>query len=637
MNASVLTGIVASLALILTLVLTAVVRRAALAGGLVRGVQDDRWHRRPTPAVGGVAIFLGFGLSVAGWYMLGGGPERALSLRPSQSLVGWTPGQGLLLASSAAFLLGLVDDLLKLRPLAKLAGQIAAASVLVVSGIGVWLTGFYAVDVVLSLFWFVGITNALNLLDNMDGLAAGVAAIAGAYLAVLFAFEGATELMTLAMAFTAALVGFLAHNYPPARIFMGDSGSLFVGLLLGGLALAPVPGLSRNLAAVLAAPVLILGVPILDTTLVTVGRLLEGRPVSEGGRDHTSHRLVALGLPETRTVWLLWGLAAAGGGAGLFLRTVGRGTALLLGGILVGALTLVGAYLLTVRLRSLETESGDGPPLYEAVVRAHARYPVLSLVLDGVWIGLAYYAAYLVRWEAAELPAELVYFARTLPLWLGAKLIGFIVSGVYSTHWPTFGLYDALRIGRANLVATLLAVALVLLVDRVGLSRGVVVIDLLACSLLTVGSRLSFRLMEGTTKRWADGGRTAVLYGPLAFLDGAAQEVERVASTPMRVVGLASPDMARGRGNLGSHPIYGGVSALSNALADTGASSVVLVGTEDDRKAGLQTAEDYLESGGGVDVFELEVRLTLASQSQRALEAARSRAAHTGGGTTHPR
>ena len=442
MSAALLAGLVAATALVLTAVITPAVRGAAIAGGMVRQAQADRWHTRPTPAIGGVSIFLGFGLSLGMGLVLSPDVVAPLASGSNYSVLNWTPWEGLLAASTIAFLVGLVDDFLRLRPLHKLLGQFAAATVLVLSGIGVWLTGVYALDVALSLFWFVGITNALNLLDNMDGLATGIAAIAAGYLAVLFLMDGAWGLATLALALAAALLGFLTHNYPPARIFMGDSGSLFLGLSLAGLALAPVPGLSRSLAAVFWAPVLILGVPILDTVLVTIGRFLEGRPVSQGGKDHTSHRIVDLGIPERKTLWLLWALALLGGGVGLLLRTAERGTALLLGGILLGMLTLLGAYLISVRFRQMAAEEAAKVPLYRFLVQGQERYPVFALLLDGVWITLAYYGAYLLRWDSSQLPAELAYFQTSVVLVIGAKLLGFVLSGIYSTEWGRFGLYD---------------------------------------------------------------------------------------------------------------------------------------------------------------------------------------------------
>ena len=531
---------------------------------------------------------------------------QAFAQRATRSVLPWTTWEGLVAASTLAFLVGLVDDFFTLRPLVKLAGQVVAASVLLLSGIGVWLTGIYPLDAALSLFWFVGITNALNLLDNMDGLAAGIAAIAGAYLAVIFALEGALGLTVLAVGFSAALVGFLAHNYPPARIFMGDSGSLFLGLFLAGLALAPAPGLSRSLAAVLAAPVLILGVPILDTTLVTLGRILEGRPVSQGGKDHTSHRFVDLGLTETRTLWMLWGLAAVGGVVGVLLRSAERGTALLFGGILVGLLTLVGAYLLQVRFRAMEQDEAQGLSLYRFFMETQSRYPFFLLLLDGVWITLAYYGAYLIRWDPAELPAQLPYFQRSVILFVGMKMAVFVLSGIYTTRLQSFGLYDALHGVRANIFATLAGAALLLLVERVGLSRGVIAIDLLVCTVLTVGSRFSFRLLEGTTRRWSVEGLPVVVLGPPAVADLAVRQLDALGGEPrLRAVAVASPEELVARGRLGALPMYGGQAALRHALQSSGAAAVVVVGSTADEAPAYRVLRRHLEMEGALDVYRL--------------------------------
>lgn len=609
MSPILLGGIVAGLALVFTAVLTPVVRGAAMAGGMVRQVQSDRWHKRPTPAIGGVAIYLGFGLAVGVAYTMDPNAVQGLVARPSQAVLPFTTWEGLILGSTLAFLVGLVDDFLHLPPLPKLLGQLAAALVLLLSGIGVWFTGVYLVDAAVSLLWFVGLTNAVNLLDNMDGLAGGTAAIAGAYLAAIFYLEGAPGLAILALGFTASLVGFLAHNYPPARIFMGDSGSLFLGLFLAGLALAPAPGLSRSLAAVLAAPVLLLAVPIVDTTLVTIGRVLEGRPVSQGGKDHTSHRFVALGMAEKPTLWLLWGMAFTGGAIGLLLRSAERGTALLLGGVLVGMVTLMGAYLLAVRFRALDEGAGEKLTLYRFLMESQHRYPVLALFLDGVWISLAYYAAYLVRWDPAELPAELPYFQTTVVLWVGTKVLAFVFSGVYGTPWATFGLYDALKIVRANVLGTLMAAGLLLMVERVGLSRGVVAIDLLVCSLLTVGARFSFRLLEGTARRFSQEGIPVVVLARVEDAELAVRQLPRLRAPLLRPVAVAAPTAAVARTSLGALPLFGGQAALRHALADSEAHAVLVVeGPGGDGRMG-EVLRHHLETEGGVDAYRLEVAL----------------------------
>ena len=619
MNVTYLAGIVAGLALALTALLTPLVRGAAIGGGMVRQVQTDRWHRRPTPAIGGVAIYLGFGLAVGVAWLLDPNTTLGLGQRPPQAFLPLNSWEGLVLASTLAFLVGLVDDFVHLRPRTKLLGQLLASGVLLGSGIGVWLTGIYAVDAALSLFWFVGLTNALNLLDNMDGLAGGVAAIASAYLTLIFYLSGEMGLVVLGLGFTASLVGFLAHNYPPARIFMGDSGSLFLGLFLAGLALAPAPGLSRSLAAVLAAPVLILGVPILDTTLVTVGRVLEGRPVGQGGKDHTSHRFVDLGMPEKQTLWMLWALAALGGGVGLLLRSAERGTALVLGGILVGMLTLIGTYLLAVRFRSLEDGAQGGTTLYRFLVRSQERYPIMAFFLDGVWIALAYYAAYLIRWESAELPAQLPYFHQTAVVFVGVKLLALVFTGTYSSPWSTFGLHDAVRVQRSVLVATLLGAGALFLLERVGLSRGVVAIDFLVCSVLIVGSRFSFRLIEGTTRRWSEQGTAVVILADVKDAELAVRQLDRLQEPRLRAVAVADPGNGAARATLGALPLFGGQAALRHALNETEANAVLLVGAPGRANAGAQDALDHhLASVGGVDAYRMEVRVERVSSRRPA-------------------
>lgn len=351
--------------------------------------------------------------------------------------------------------------------------------------------------------------------ESAIALAAGTAAIAAGYLSVLLWLEGEAGLALLSFALVGSLLGFLAHNYPPARIFMGDSGSLFLGLFLAGLSLSPAPGLSRSLFAVVAVPALILAIPILDTTLVTVGRVLEGRPIAQGGRDHTSHRLVALGVSEERAVWVLWSLAFLGGAVALLLRSAERPTAYLLGGVLLTLLVLVGGYLLSVRFRAMSEQEADSVPLYRVLLTLHERFPVLPFALDALLVGLAYYGAYLVRWDPAELGAQLSYLRASALIVVVSKLLAFVLGGIYGPRWHHFSVDDGVHVARASLLGTLIATAALMLVDRVGLSRGVLVMDFLLCTTLIMGSRLVFRFLEGATRRWSLEGTPVVVLGAL--------------------------------------------------------------------------------------------------------------------------
>lgn len=621
MNLTLTLLLIPALALLLTAVLTPGVRGAAMAAGRVATVRPDRWHRKPTPAIGGVAIFVGFGAAI----LLGNliSPEISGVLRTERGdLLPLSHWEALLGTGCLLFLLGLADDLAELRPATKLAGQLLGASVLVSSGIGIWLTGVYAVDVALSLLWFVGVTNALNFLDNMDGLAAGTGVIAAGVLAALFLMNGEIGLASLALALAGATLGFLAHNYPPARIFMGDSGSLFLGIFLAGLALAPVPGLSRSLFAVVVVPAMILSVPILDTTFVTVSRLLEGRSVAEGGKDHTSHGLVALGMTEKRAVWTLWILALVGGIVGLTLRTADRMVAAGVGGVLLVGLALVGTYLLSARARRDDEEEGPkeaaveeeelagATDFYDRILAFHERVPFLTFAMDVVLVGLAYYGAYLIRWDPGELASELEYFRSTAAVVIAAKLLVFGWVGVYGARWRHFGMEDASRMVRANLFGTILVAALLLVFARLGLSRGVLIVDFFLCSVMTVGARFSFRIFEEATRRFAGEGVPVVLVGPPEDAELMVREVRRLDRSSLRPVAVADVNYGPSRGRFRGYPLFGGRRALKEAVRETGAHSVVVVRRREGGDWRLPyTVRDHLKRSGALDVYLLDVRL----------------------------
>jgi UDP-GlcNAc:undecaprenyl-phosphate/decaprenyl-phosphate GlcNAc-1-phosphate transferase len=445
-------------------------------------------------------------------------------------------------------------------------------------------------------------------------LAGGIGAIAASFLAVEFILGGRPDLAVLAFSFAGALGGFLLHNYPPARIFMGDSGSLFIGLFLAGLALAPVPGLSRGLFAVVIAPAVVLAIPILDTTFVTVTRLLEGRPISQGGRDHTSHGLVALGMSEKRAMWILWSLALAGGLIGLIVRTRARTSAYLLGGVLLLALTLFGIFLLTQRIRRVSEESGREVTLFEKIRVFHMRAPVLSLTMDALLVGLAYYSAYLIRWDEPQLGAELVYFQRTVLLVVVAKLLALVAVGAYRPGWRFYGLSDVLTVARGNLLGTLLAVAAMLLVSRVGLSRGVIIIDLMVSSALTVAGRLSFRFLEGTTQRWSQLGEPVAVLGSRTDAGLAIDVLARDAGLGLRPVCIVDVDYPAGEGRFRGYPLFGKEDALQRAVRDCGVGAVLLI-EGPDGTPGREVLDEHLQTHGGIDSYVLSVGLRRLSEA----------------------
>jgi UDP-GlcNAc:undecaprenyl-phosphate GlcNAc-1-phosphate transferase len=259
--------------------------------------RSDRWHVGTPAFFGGVpiyaAVLMGSAVCV-----------------PAFNRFAWT----LVVLSSLIFLLGLLDDLLRLAPAPKLLAQIVLAIAAVNCGLVQKALDLPLLSLGFSLLWIVGITNAFNLLDNIDGLCAGTAVIASFFLIILCLAGGAHDCAIVMSVAAGSMAGFLLFNFHPARIFMGDSGSLFIGFLIAMGSLLQTPRLSR---ALVITPIILLAVPILDTLLVSVSRRLRGQPITQGGTDHTSHRLVRLGMTESSAVLLLYAITALSGGLAL--------------------------------------------------------------------------------------------------------------------------------------------------------------------------------------------------------------------------------------------------------------------------------------------------------------------------------
>lgn len=487
-------------AMLIAVLSTLGVRAFAHKFGYVAKPKTDRWHKRPTAMLGGVGIFIATAIA----YFAFVPPTR-------ESLVVFG-------ASAFLFLVGLVDDLLTIRPYQKLIGQLIGAGILILSGLKLPLTGFDIVDIWITVFWVVGITNAINLLDNMDGLAAGISAIAAFSLALNFATNGLTNELLLASAFIGALVGFLVFNFNPASIFMGDCGSMFIGFLLSGsVLLNQVGGRSRGIVAILAVPVLILFVPIFDTTFVTVIRKLWGRKASQGGRDHTSHRLVALGLSERTAVLMLYGFAVVAGGLALMVARIGPFGSFGLIGIFTVVLAFIGVYLSKVKVY----EGGDDDQavrenaVFAFLVNVSHKRRIFEVFLDAFLITLAYYSAWALLYRNFEESTSWVLFLETLPLLILIKLAAFLTVGVYRGLWRYTSIGDLITFAKGVALGSAGSMLAVLAIYRFdGFSRKVFFMDAILLLFAVMASRMAFRLIRQILPAAAaQSGRKVLIYG----------------------------------------------------------------------------------------------------------------------------
>jgi len=487
-----------------TLLATPVVIRLAVGRGWVAFPKVDRWHKRPTALMGGIAIYAGI---TAAWL----GPVGI----PSIAWV-W-------FGATLMFVTGLVDDRVGVSPVAKLIAQIAAASLLLIAGHRLLPGISPLLSIPITLVWIIGITNAFNFLDNMDGMAAGVAAIAATALAILMGIEGNMAFAGAALAVSGSAVAFLFYNSTPARIFMGDCGSMMLGFGLAALTLvysSSHTGLS--LTALVVIPASVMAVPILDTALVTVRRMLVGRKVYQGGRDHSSHRLVALGLSERRAVLTLYAVAALFGA----LAIVFQYTDLILFWTFVAyaiiGITVFGVFLSGTRVYGPEQEDigrrrllgmhdSDG-----VVLRAAMRYKkrLVGVMVDLVLVATALPFAWYLRFEADLSPTNIDLLVTALPVVIVVKIATFHAFGLYQGMWKYAGTDEILRVVKGSLAASGLSILALLALYRFqGYSRTAFAIDFMLTTVLLVVVRTAYRGLSQYFAGVRSDGSRVIIYG----------------------------------------------------------------------------------------------------------------------------
>jgi UDP-GlcNAc:undecaprenyl-phosphate GlcNAc-1-phosphate transferase len=539
--------------------LTPFAARLATALGQVSPPRLDRWGSRPTPMFGGIAIVSAILVPAA-------------ILSPDK-----VPFAVLAVGILAALTLGLVDDIRGLRPTSKLVGQIVIGTGLALAGVRVEAIEIAPLAFLATLAWVVVIMNAVNLMDNMDGLAAGVVGIGSLVLVLMSPGGGWTAV--LAAATTGACLGFLVHNFAPARVYMGDAGSMALGFTLAALTLVLSNEAASNVGLAVFAPLLALGLPIFDTALVTTVRRLEGRPLSQGGRDHTSHRLAALGLSERWTVAVLYVFAAVMAGFGLLAHALG------LAFVPLAALALIALILFGAFLAENPAEVARHGELPRATVlgggRALVRYGG-EIGLDVVLASVALLSAYLIRFESVGSSVSLPLFVAAFPIVVPIQLAAFVLLGLYQILWRYISVVDMLVIGRCVAVGTAVAGLVVLVLQRdLGQSRAVFLIDFLLLALLLGGSRMFFAsLRQWFSMQGRATGRRVLIVGANETGVMALRLLLRSAEPLYQPAGFLDDDPGKHRRRIGGVPVVGPVSDLV-ALAQRERAEVVVLALED--------------------------------------------------------
>lgn len=319
------------IAFIVAYLLMPLIIKLAFRIGAIDRPSARKVHSQPMPRLGGAGIFVAFVIVVVATQSL----DKTL--------------MGILLGGTAVFLVGVLDDIYHLNPWTKLAAQIVAALIAVYFGVrvhvmtnpfdGVFQLG--ALSIPLTLLWIIGITNAVNLIDGLDGLAGGVCAIAAITIGIVALKGDQAAAAYVAMVLAGAIAGFLPHNFHPARIFMGDSGSMFLGFILACLSIS---GLAKGATLIsLCIPVIILGIPVFDTLFAIIRRVNNQTPIFGADKAHLHHRLMDMGLSHQRSVIIIYIVSAFFGGAAVVMTYVSSPKALLILAVVL-ALIIIGAY-----------------------------------------------------------------------------------------------------------------------------------------------------------------------------------------------------------------------------------------------------------------------------------------------------
>lgn len=484
-----------SLTFIYSLLCVWLIRRLAYRYNLVAKPRKDRWHKRPIALYGGVGMFIPF--ITSGLFILFQS-ANADTFKITLSV---------LAGSIFVFLLGLFDDIKNFKPATKLIGQTVAASLPISLGLILNITPWYLINVILTYFWFIGIMNAVNMIDNMDGLASGIVMISTISIIValvgFYGFNSDNISLHVTFVFLCSVAGFWIFNRYPASIFMGDSGSLFLGYILATLAIPSelngFLGTSSSVFALLV-PVMIAAIPIFDTTFVTIQRTLHGRPASLGGRDHSSHRLVGLGFSEKKAVLILYMFGIIGGVIAVSLRLL-PAYSMPLVILYVIFLCLVGIYLGKVKVypepENCEQKARWTPLVSQLFYKRQAGEVILDIIL----ISVSYYSAYLLRFEGS-LREQSMNYMQSLPIIVASCMVSFFIQSIYRGIWHFISINDIGKYLKGTILGTGISIIFIVALYRFnGYSRTVFIIFSILLFLLMIGSRLFFRILDNIINR----------------------------------------------------------------------------------------------------------------------------------------
>ena len=559
----------------------------------------DPNHRDPVPVGGGIVLWAVVFASLS---------FLAILDYPAKSLT------QVVLAATCLFLAGLWDDARPMAPRTKVLVQVAAASLAIISGVAFPSLGpgLEWAAIPLTVLWFVGLCNAFNLIDNMDGMLPGVAATAAVFIGFFAFLTDRPATGFLAWIVAGACLGFLRHNLPPARILLGDSGSMFLGFLLAGLAIGDHPwrGMTQ-VGLTILAPAMLLAIPIFNATFVTVTRTLKGIPVSRGKADHINYRLLAHGLSRSRALGTVYALCVATGALGLLAITVDTLTYMAGAALFLVLLVYLAAFLhdgrVDERLRDFRVEQSrrgwDQSPWYRWVLM------IVAVSGDVLLVFASLYAAFHLRFDGAVPESQLENLATVLPYVILFRVGLGLVRGVYDTRWSRASFPDTFRLAGTVALGSLMFAALVTALRVPSFPRTVVALEGLITMLFLAGTRLGVRRLGelAVRKRGVEHGMRTIVAGSSDAVLATYKELANRNEGEYHVIGFVDEDPRAVRGRVHGVRVLGSISKLAALARLARADHVILAFPKESADAVERHLRAVLAAGMTAEVVHLEI------------------------------
>jgi UDP-N-acetylmuramyl pentapeptide phosphotransferase/UDP-N-acetylglucosamine-1-phosphate transferase len=575
---------------IFSILLTPWVRSAARRFGAIDPPGERKVHGTPIPRLGGLAIFISFhlGLLLSYSFDFFSYPPNFLT----RIHFGW-----LFIASLLAFGVGLVDDIRKIPPSVKFSFQVMAGFIVAVTSYRIesisWPLGTLQLGILsipITVLWIVGITNAINLLDGLDGLAAGTSLIVCFTMFGISLHDQNIGIALLSLLLAGTILGYLKYNFHPASIFLGDSGSYFLGFLLSILSLSS--GLKGTTTFAILIPIMTLGLPIMDTFLSMVRRVLKslhiftvdnqknilkffymnGKSIATADRDHIHHRLLKLGLTHRNAVFFLYGVTLLLGGTTfscVYFRDANQA-------LIVAAIAVL-SYIGIKKLGYSEIQllqNGTFLSLYSSPLVCGKTF---KFMIDTASISLSYYLAFLLRFEGTISPTVKQYYLSTIPVILIAKMVAFYLLGIYEGPWRYIGVADFLKMLKASVLGCLAAALILWTLPFFGVfSWSVLLIDFNLLFILMIGTRGSFRILEHLYLAHENGARRVLIYGLGRSSMDAFQEFIRNPGLHLNPIGFIDDTYKNLKKRINGYPVLGSLDSLESILDKNSIAEVII-------------------------------------------------------------